>query len=539
MTAEQLKNSILQMAVQGKLVPQDPNDEPASELIKRIREEKEKLIKEGKIKKEKNPSYIFRGEDNIPYEKVGNNEPVSIADEVPFEIPESWEWVRLKSLGAPVDDAFADGPFGSNLKKEHYTEEHEVRLIQLSNIGDEGWKDANTKYTTYKHAKTLSRSMVKPGCIVIAKMMPAGRAIIVPDLETDYILSSDAVKFIPNERLDAEYLLFAINSPGFRNQVVAEAHGVTRVRTSLGKLQTYYLPIPPLKEQKRIVHQIKNIYPLIKKYESGESKRLELDSLFPDLLKKSILQEAVMGRLVPQDPSDEPASVLLDKIRAEKQHLIAEEKLKKDKHESIIYRRDNSHYEKIGNLETCIDDEIPFEIPDSWEWVRFYNIVSFENGDRSKKYPVESDYVTEGIPFFGAKDMSDKYMSYNDVRFISEAKFEELGNGKLQDGDMICLLRGSVGKTRIFKASSQYSTGFICAQMMIIRCINLGLLEYLYTVILSPYFTQLVESKITGTAVRQLPAKEVANLLIPVPPIEEQERIIQAINKINSHIYSL
>ena len=126
MTAEQLKNSILQMAVQGKLVPQDPNDEPASELIKRIREEKENLIKEGKIKKEKNPSYIFRGEDNIPYEKVGKNEPVSIADEVPFEIPESWEWVKLKSLGAPVDDAFADGPFGSNLKKEHYTEEHEV-----------------------------------------------------------------------------------------------------------------------------------------------------------------------------------------------------------------------------------------------------------------------------------------------------------------------------------------------------------------------------------------------------------------------------
>ena len=259
MTAEQLKNSILQMAVQGKLVPQDPNDEPASELIKRIREEKEKLIKEGKIKKEKNPSYIFRGEDNIPYEKVGKNEPVSIADEVPFEIPESWEWVRLKSLGAPVDDAFADGPFGSNLKKEHYTEEHEVRLIQLSNIGDEGWKDANTKYTTYMHAQTLSRSMVKPGCIVIAKMMPAGRAIIVPDLEKDYILSSDAVKFIPNERLDVEYLLFAINSPAFRNQVVAEAHGVTRVRTSLGKLQTYYLPIPPLKEQKKIVQQIKNI----------------------------------------------------------------------------------------------------------------------------------------------------------------------------------------------------------------------------------------------------------------------------------------
>ena len=159
-----------------------------------------------------------------------------------------------------MDAAFADGPFGSNLKREHYTNNREVRIIQLSNIGEEGWRNENVKYTTYEHAFTLSRSMLKPGVIVIAKMMPAGRAVIVPQIDTDYILSSDAVKFIPHESLNIHYLLLAINSPMFYNQVISETHGVTRIRTSLGKLQKYLLPSPPLAEQKRIVDKIKILH---------------------------------------------------------------------------------------------------------------------------------------------------------------------------------------------------------------------------------------------------------------------------------------
>ena len=539
MTGQQLKNSIRQMAVQGTLVPQDPNDEPASVLVERIRAEKEKLIKEKKIKKEKNPSYIFRGADNLPYEQVGKNEPVCIADEVPFEIPNSWTWVRLSNLSENIPNAFADGPFGSNLKKEHYTDRQEVRLIQLSNIGEDGWRNGNTKYTTYSHAATLERSCVKPGSIVIAKMMPAGRAIIVPNLEQDYILSSDAVKFLPHPCLDKDYLVFAINSPAFRDQVIAEAHGVTRVRTSLRKLQTYLLPIPPIEEQKRIVSRLQDVFPLVKEYEEHEATRLSFDNEFPDRLKKSILQWAVQGKLVPQDPDDEPASVLLERIRKEKVRLVKEGKIKKDKNESVIFRRDNSHYEKRGKIEVCIDDEIPFDIPDSWEWVRFYEIAFFENGDRSSKYPIEADYVPDGIPFFGAKDMGAKYMDFATVRFISQEKFDQLGNGKLQDDDMICLLRGNVGKTRIFKRSDKYLTGFICAQMMIIRCIDKRILEYLYSVISSPYYTRAIEAKVTGTAVRQLPAKEVAKILIPLPPVAEQQRILSIIQELSTPLITL
>ena len=535
MTAEQLKNSILQMAVQGKLVPQDPNDEPASELIKRIREEKENLIKEGKIKKEKNPSYIFRGEDNIPYEKVGKNEPVSIADEVPFEIPESWEWVKLKSLGAPVDDAFADGPFGSNLKKEHYTEEHEVRLIQLSNIGDEGWKDANTKYTTYMHAQTLSRSMVKPGCIVIAKMMPAGRAIIVPDLEKDYILSSDAVKFIPNERLDVEYLLFAINSPAFRNQVVAEAHGVTRVRTSLGKLQTYYLPIPPLKEQKKIVQQIKNIYPLIKKYESGESKRLELDSLFSDMLKKSILQEAVMGKLVPQDPNDEPASVLLEKIRAEKQRLIAEGKLKKDKHESIIYRRDNSHYEKLDGAERCIDDEIPWEIPDSWEWCRLKSLASVLGG---KRIPAGRKLTTDntGHIYIRISDMKNGSVLTDNLLYVPDDIYPSISRYTINKEDIYITVAGTIGSIGKIPAEIDGANLTENADRLVITNIDQ---DWLILCLQSGLVQNQIAEATTKVGQPKLAIKRIEELLIALPPINEQRRIVAKHNTVTSTLESL
>lgn len=172
-------------------------------------------------------------------------------------------------------------------------------------------------------------------------------------------------------------------------------------------------------------------------------------------------------------------------------------------------------------------------------WVRFSSIAIFENGDRSDKYPKDADYVDAGIPFFGAKDMGDKFMSFDSVRFISPEKFNQLGNGKLKNLDLICLLRGNVGKTRIFKQNSRYSTGFICAQMMIIRCISKDILDYLYLVLLSTYYAKTIKIGVTGTAVQQLPAKYVSRILIPIPPIEEQKRIVEQVESLNMMFSSL
>jgi len=224
-TIQLVKSKILDLAIHGKLVPQDENDEPASELLKRI-----------------NPKAVASC-DNPHYAE-------------PYELPHGWKWVELGKLS--IDSA--DGPFGSNLKKEHYTSEKEVRIIQLSNIGEDGWRDENTKYTTFEHLSAISRSEVKSGDVVIAKMMPAGRAILCPNSDLKYVLSSDAVKFVLPDGICNEYILNAINSSVFREQVYDNVQGVTRVRTSLQKLRTYLVPIPPIKEQLRIVSKVNELF---------------------------------------------------------------------------------------------------------------------------------------------------------------------------------------------------------------------------------------------------------------------------------------
>ena len=240
---KKMKDSILQHAIQGKLTEQLPEDGDARDLLEEINREKARLIREGKIKKEKSL-------------------PGITDEEKPFDIPENWIWVRLSDISEPCRYPFADGPFGSNLKTEHYTEQPEVRIIQLSNIGEKGWKDRNTKYTTFDHLETIGRSEVQPGDIVIAKMMPAGRAIEVPNFDSRYVLSSDAMKYVPNRKIDKSYILYVMNSDVFRNQISAEVHGITRIRTSLGKVKRYMLPLPPLVEQKRIVEKLNRLLPL-------------------------------------------------------------------------------------------------------------------------------------------------------------------------------------------------------------------------------------------------------------------------------------
>ena len=273
-TFELRKAKILHLAIQGKLSKQLDEYETAEELYEKIQIEKEKLISEGKLKKQKKLPEISE-------------------DEIPFEIPKSWKWLRLGELSDTKDNSFADGPFGSNLKKEHYINEPEVRIIQISNIGEEGWKNENVKYTSFIHAETIKRSMVSCGDIVITKMMPAGRAIQVPDIEKNYILSSDVIKFVPHPLINRKYLLYSINSNVFKNQIYDEVQGITRVRTSLMKIKSYLIPLPPLEEQKEIVKLLDNIF------EKEEKAKKLIESILNkiELIKKSILARAVRGKI--------------------------------------------------------------------------------------------------------------------------------------------------------------------------------------------------------------------------------------------------
>ena len=303
MTAQQLKNSILQMAVQGKLVPQDPNDEPASVLLERIRAEKERLIKEKKIKREKNPSVIFKGADNTPYEKIGD-EVRSLADEVPFDIPDSWEWVRIRSLGEIVR--------GSGIKRNE-TVQQGLPCVRYGEL-----------YTTYQTSFTSAVSFIAPDLYEKCKHFSYGDMLMTltgenkPDiakavayLGTEPIAASGDLAFWTRHGMNPLFLSYIMASPYIIARKVALATGDIIVHISGDKLGTILLPVPPLAEQERIVACIQEAELVIENYAIKATALQKLQDSVPEALKKSILQEAVQGKLVPQDPSDEPAEALL------------------------------------------------------------------------------------------------------------------------------------------------------------------------------------------------------------------------------------
>ena len=515
MTGQQLKNSILQMAVQGKLVPQDPNDEPASVLLERIRKEKEQLIKEGKIKKEKNPSYIFRGADNLPYEKVGKNEPVCIADEVPFEIPESWEWARLGTILHKLSD-------GTHSRPQYVPSG--IPFISVKDVSGGKLDFSDCKYITEEeHRELYSRCNPERGDILLTKVGTTGIPVIVDTTDEFSLFVSVALLKFNQELLFNEYLVCLINSPLVQKQAEENTRGVGNKNWVMRDIANTLIVIPPLLEQQRIVSKLQEILSFADNYAQAYSKAEELNKSFPELLKKSILQEAVQGKLVPQDPSDEPASVLLERIRAEKEQLIKAGKIKRDKHESVIFRRDNSHYEKLDGIERCIDDEIPFDLPESWEWVRFFSVVDIAtNLVRPEEY---ADYIhiapdniekATGTLFECHTVQQDKVVSPNHLFYKGQIIYSKIRP----------LLR---------KAVIAPFDGLCSADMYPLNtAINR---KYLLRYMLSDAFNlQVATAMSSRVKMPKINQDDLSKILIPLPPMQEQERIVSKIEELFNKI---
>ena len=520
MTAQQLKNSILQMAVQGKLVPQDPNDEPASVLLERIRTEKERLIKEKKIKREKNPSVIFKGADNTPYEKIGD-EVRSLADEVPFEIPDSWEWVRIRSLGEIVR--------GSGIKRNE-TVQQGLPCVRYGEL-----------YTTYQTSFTSAVSFIAPDLYEKCKHFSYGDVLMTltgenkPDiakavayLGTEPIAASGDLAFWTRHGMNPLFLSYIMASPYIIARKVALATGDIIVHISGDKLGTILLPVPPLAEQERIVACIQEAELVIENYAIKATALQKLQDSFPESLKKSILQEAVQGKLVPQDPSDEPAEVLLERIRAEKQRLIKEGKIKKDKHESVIFRRDNSHYEKRGSEEVCIDDEIPFEIPENWAWCRASSLGTMNRGRGIKR----TETVTQGCPCIRYGEIYTTYETSFDsaVSFVPDTLDKDCLH--FSSGDVVFTLTGE-NKVDIAKTVAFLGDGQIAAGGDLAFWTHHGMNPlYLVYYMASPYCIELKRRTATGDIIVHISTSKVGDFLVPVPPIKEQNRIVSAIEQL-------
>ena len=520
MTGQQLKNSILQMAVQGKLVPQDPNDEPASVLLERIRAEKEQLIKEGKIKKEKNPSVIFRGADNLPYEKVGKNEPVCIADEVPFDIPESWEWVRLEAICTKLVDGDHNPPKGCSYETAYV-------MVSSTNINDDCIVELEKVRYLEKNIfdKENERTNAATGDIFFTSVGSLGRSCVY---EGGLNICFQRSVSVIHTLIFNYYLKYCLDSAYIQQKIVREATGTAQKGFYLNQLALLLIPIPPIKEQHRIVSKYLETVQMQKEYYKTNETLDVLNSGFPATLKKSILQYAVQGKLVPQNPADEPASVLLERIRTEKEQLVKEGKIKRDKHESVIFRRDNSYYEKVDGIERCIDDELPFEIPDSWEWTTIgTTCINIQYGSSRKSESTGTMAVLRMGNIQNGRIDTQKLVYTSDK--------EEIAHYPLEYNDLLFNRTNSkelVGKTAIYK--SEVPAIYAGYLIRITPLIDSDYLNYVMQTQFYWVYCQNVRSDAIGQS--NINAEKLKNFIYPLPPLHEQKRIAKKLNSIFTKI---
>ena len=463
--------------------------------------------------------WYLKGADNTPYEKIGD-EVRSLADEVPFDIPDSWEWVRIRSLGEIVR--------GSGIKRNE-TVQQGLPCVRYGEL-----------YTTYQTSFTSAVSFIAPDLYEKCKHFSYGDVLMTltgenkPDiakavayLGTEPIAASGDLAFWTRHGMNPLFLSYIMASPYIIARKVALATGDIIVHISGDKLGTILLPVPPLAEQERIVACIQEAELVIENYAIKATALQKLQDSFPEALKKSILQEAVQGKLVPQDPSDEPAEALLERIRAEKQRLIKEGKIKKDKHESVIFRRDNSHYEKLDGVERCIDDELLFEIPDSWEWVRLGTVLEIARGGSPR--PIQQYLTTEpdGINWIkiGDTDKGGKYI------YKTKEKIRPEGVAKsrmVHSGDFLLTNSMSFGRPYILKSDGCIHDGWLVLSNRF-ECYSV---DFLYYILSSPFAYYQFCDSVSGAVVKNLNSDKVANALFPLPPLSEQKRIVQRIEEL-------
>ncbi|MBR2745819.1 MAG: restriction endonuclease subunit S [Erysipelotrichaceae bacterium] len=465
--------------------------------------------------------------DNTPYEKIGNSEPVSIAEKAPYEIPESWEWCRVGDLFTNMS--------GLAYKKEALNKKTDsmIRVLRGGNISDESYSfKADDVFISSEFVKPelhlRKNYMITPA---VSSLEHIGKIALIDRDYTDTVVGGFVLMLLPlfNDDIISRYLLYAFSAKHHRDNCRSITHksGQAFYNMSRELLMNLPVPFPPRNEMQRIVDKLDIILPYASKYGLIEGKLSRLNNSFPEQLKKSILQLAVQGKLVPQDPSDEPASVLLERIRAEKERLIKDGKIKRDKNESIIFRRDNSHYEKLNGIEHCIDDEIPFEIPNSWAWSRLGNILN-KLSDGTHSTP---KYVEDGIPFISVKDVSSGVLSFLSCKYISEAEHKELYERcNPEFGDLLLTKVGTTGIPVIVDTQEEFSLFVSVALLKFDQTLIYN--QYLLHLINSPLVQKQAEENTRGVGNKNWVMRDIAKTLIAIPPVEEQYRIVRAIEEL-------
>ena len=506
MTAEDLRKSILQQAIQGKLVPQDPNDEPASELLSKIRAEKERLIKEKKIKRDKNETIIYRGEDNSYYEKIlATGEVKCIDNEIPFEIPDSWEWVRFKCI-ADIARGGSPRPIKSYLTNDI----NGINWIKISDT-EKGSKYINSVAEKIRTEGVIKSRLIHKGDFLLTNSMSFGRPYIS---NVEGCIHDGWLVISPySKAFSQDYLFYLLSSPFAYSQFSGKVTGAVVKNLNTDKVCEAIIPIPPLNEQHSIVKKVEIILSLIDRYRTFQEQTQEIENVIKVKLQKSILQYAIQGKLVPQLDIEGTASDLLEKIQQTKLQLVKEGKLKKkDLVSSVIFRGDdNKYYEKVGSKISEISDEIPYELPTNWEFVRLSSICWLEDGEKNSG---------EKLPYMDAK-----YHRGKETTFIT--------SGKVVNPPCKVILVDGENSGEIFNVSER---GYLGSTFKVLQMSTLIDEEWLHLLLDS--YRELFKGSKVGAAIPHLNKTLFRNLIVGLPPSSEQNRITKAVKRILSIIES-
>ena len=517
MTGKQLKNSILQWAIQGKLVPQDPNDEPASVLLERIRAEKAQLIKEGKIKKDKNESIIYRGDDNSYYEKMlVTGEVKCIDEEIPFEIPKGWEWCRLVEVGKTET--------GTTPSKSHpeYFGDY-IPFLGPANILNskivsvtQGLSDIGVDY-----GRIVPKNTILQVCI--------GGSIGKCAITDKPVTFNQQINSITPYLCNVEFVHIVLQSEYVRLAIMDKATGTATPIINRGNWETLLFPLPPIKEQERIVANITELTHFLGIYSNKQEELNTLNTNMYQRMKKAILQEAIQGKLVPQLAEEGTAQELLEQIKTEKQKLVKEGKLKKSAlASSVIFRGDdNKYYEQIGGVNNDISEEIPFDIPENWRWCRLKDLCGIITGATFKKE--ESAQNGKGVRVLrGGNILPFRVIFKSDDLFLDKSRVKP--EIILRKNDLITPAVTSLENIcKMARISEDMESTTIGGFVFILRpyssdsIFSIYLLEALCSPTLVEYIKSITNK--SGQAFYNIGKERLATALIPLPPIAEQQKI--------------
>lgn len=490
MTPEQLRASILQYAMEGKLVKQNPDDEPAVTLLDKIKIEREELVKEGKLKK---PRKVQSTED----------------EDFKFDIPNSWSWCRLGNIIYHLTD-------GAHKTPKYIDTKDGIPFLSVKDISSGKIDLTNTKFISQETHEVLSkRCNPQKGDILLTKVGTTGIPVIVDtDIKFDLFVSVALLKF-DDKLIDAKYFKYLLESPLVQDQVCENTKGVGNKNWVLRDINNTLIVLPPLEEQKRIVAKIEKLMPLVDEYAESYNRLQKIDNEFEDKLKQSVLQYAMEGKLVKQNLSDEPASELIKKIENEKAELVKEGKIRKSK-----------------KLPAITDDEKPFDIPDSWEWVRLKQITTYGNFNSIKGSSIpDNSWVV---------DMKDVRKNGGGFSEIVRRKSTDIYKSNKYSFNKNAVLYGKL-RPYLRKVEIAQTSGFTTTEMLPINVVDLSTLvpQYLRYAMLSPYFVNLVNDSMYGMKMPRVGTTFLAKMVVPLPPLEEQKRIVEKVEELQSSISNL